>query len=58
MPTFLYRCPASGYRVQGFVADDPIEKTGHVYEPVTCTACSRIHLVNPRTGKLLSEEKG
>jgi hypothetical protein len=57
MPTFLYRCPVSGHRVQGFVDDDPIEKTGHVYQPVT-TACSRFHLFNPTTGKLLSEEKG
>ena len=34
MPLFIYRCPYTGYRVQGFVAEDTSED-GHVYEPVT-----------------------
>jgi len=50
--TFLYRCPVTGYRVQGFVADNPSEKNGHVYEPLTCVVCKRIHLVDPKTGKV------
>jgi hypothetical protein len=25
MVTFVYRCPATGYNVQGLVADDPTE---------------------------------
>jgi len=45
---FVYRCPATGRNVQGFVhapaADDP-----NTYETVTCTACYRVHLVNPVT---------
>lgn len=54
MPTFLYRCPVTRYKVQGFVADNPAnEKDGDVYEPLTCTICQRIHLVNPTTGKVL-----
>lgn len=55
MPTFLYRCPVTGYRVQGFTADAPTEKGGDVYEPLTCTVCRRIHLVDPRTGKVLGD---
>ena len=54
--TFLYRCPVTGYNVQGFVADNPAEKNGQidqqVYEPVTCVVCRRIHLVDPKTGKV------
>jgi hypothetical protein len=60
MSTFLYRCPVTGYRIQGFIADhpnDPTEKNGHTYEPLTCTVCGRIHLVNPKSGKLLGEDK-
>jgi hypothetical protein len=52
MPPFLYRCPTTGYRVQGFVAE---EVPADTYEPVTCTACQRVHLVNPATGKVLGE---
>ncbi len=54
--TFLYRCPVTGYRVQGFVADNPTEKNGHVYEPVTCVICKRIHLVDPKTGKVAGSD--
>lgn len=56
MTAFLYRCPVTGYKMQGFVADDPTEKDGNVYEPLTCTLCGRIHLVNPATGKVLGGE--
>ena len=24
-----------------------------IYDPVTCTACGRVHLVNPKSGKVL-----
>jgi len=31
---------------------------GENYEPVTCTACGRVHLINPKSGKVLeSAEK-
>jgi hypothetical protein len=54
MPTpFLYRCPVTGYKVQGLIADNPSEeKNGHTYEPVTCIACQHIHMVDPKTGKV------
>jgi hypothetical protein len=47
--TFLYRCPTTGYNVQGFVPDRPA-LGNDVYEGVTCTACRGVHLVNPTTG--------
>jgi hypothetical protein len=28
----------------------------NLYEAVTCTACTRIHLVNPRTGRVLGAD--
>jgi hypothetical protein len=54
MAAFIYRCPVSGYNVQAFVADDP-SKVENAFLPMTCTACTRVHLVNPKTGKELSE---
>jgi len=52
MPPFLYRCPNTGYRVQGFVAD---EVDPDAYEQITCIICQQVHFVNPATGKVLGE---
>jgi len=57
MATFLYLCPNTALNVQGWVADDPTEGKAETYEPVTCTACTQVHLVNPKTGKVLGLTK-
>ncbi len=55
MALFLYRCPNTGLNVQGFTADDPTEEdTG--YKIMSCTACARVHSVNPKTGKVLGTD--
>ncbi len=46
--------PDHGLKVDAFFPDEAIEADS--YEPVTCTACSAIHFVNPTTGKLLGED--
>ena len=51
MIAFVYRCPATGLKVQGHLADELLE--GERYEAVTCTACGRVHLVNPKSGRVL-----
>jgi hypothetical protein len=56
MPSFIYRCPPTGLNVQGWVADDPNEDEAETYEAVTCMACTRVHLVNPKTGKVLGAD--
>ena len=55
MMSFTYRCPGTGQQVHGHFADDLI--SGETYEPVTCLACGSIHLVNPKTGKVLEAAK-
>ena len=55
MPPFLYRCPNTGYNVQGWAADDP-EDDDFTYVQVTCLACAQAYLVNPKTGKVLGSE--
>ena len=57
MPLFLYCCPNTGYRVQGFSAED-ISEDQRTFEPVTCPACHQLHLVNPATGKVLDKVLG
>ncbi len=54
MAPFLYRCPNTGLRAQGFVAED-VSDDADTYESVTCLACQQVHLVNPATGKVLGE---
>jgi hypothetical protein len=51
---FVYRCPNTGLNVQGFIADDPAPAG---YYPVTCLACTRLHLVDPKTFKVAASER-
>jgi hypothetical protein len=57
MATVLFLCPSTGYRVQGWFADNGSEDSGEMYEVVTCLACRQIHMVNPRTGKVLGADE-
>lgn len=53
---FVYRCAATGLNVQGWIADRPTERRDEVYEAIACTACTRVHLVNPQNGKVLGSD--
>jgi hypothetical protein len=53
MAPFIYRCPATGLKVQGWFAEEASPGEGEVYETVTCLACKRTHLVNRSTGRVL-----
>jgi hypothetical protein len=55
MATFLYRCPKTCLRVQGWVADDPKQPDKQSYEAVTCLACGGVHLLNSASGKTTNE---
>jgi hypothetical protein len=56
MPPFFFRCPDTGFRVQDWTSnDDESERAGVVYDVVTCPACGRLHLVDPKTGKMAGE---
>jgi len=57
MPPFIYRCPNTGYLVQGFIAKDATDASegDETYEPVTCLMCQQLHLVNPKTGAVLGD---
>jgi hypothetical protein len=50
--TFVFTCPYTGLRVQGWISDDTPEAP-ETYEPVSCHACGGMHLVDPRSGRVL-----
>ncbi len=51
MATVLYHCPNTGFRVQGYTAEEiPADYHGRV--PVICLACKLVHHVNPKTGEV------
>jgi hypothetical protein len=57
MGTVLYRCPNTGFRVQGYTLDETIASNHDDYALVTCLACKRLHAVNPKSGDVLDGAK-
>jgi hypothetical protein len=58
MTLFIYRCPATNLDVQARTADNPAhDQAAGVYETVTCIACTRVHLVDSKTGKVLGTDQ-
>jgi hypothetical protein len=58
MATIIYRCPNTGLNVQGWFADDPTRADANdSYEAVLCTACTKLHLINPKTGRTLGDDR-
>jgi hypothetical protein len=51
MPPFLYHCPNTGFRVQGWTEVEESDWTEDTYEAVTCLVCRAVHFVNPKTGE-------
>jgi hypothetical protein len=54
--TFLYRCPNTGQNVQGWSADE-VADDDDTYESFQSVACTRLHLVNLKTRKVLGERE-
>jgi hypothetical protein len=55
MVAIRYRCPTTGKRIQIELEDDPDPESEPGHEAVPCLACGDIHLIDPKTGKVLSE---
>jgi hypothetical protein len=54
MVNSIFRCPATGFNVQRQLDDNP-DVSENEYEAIACLACTKIHLVNRKTGKLLGQ---
>lgn len=55
MRNFIFRCPVSGLNVQGTLPGARSDEGTYIGQH--CLVCGGLHMVNPRTGKLLSEER-
>jgi hypothetical protein len=53
MTTFFYRCPNTDQQMQAWTDNPPVADDLEAYQSVDCVACSQLHWVNPRTGRLL-----
>ena len=51
----LFTCPATNFRVQHWLDNDDASEDEH--EGVNCPACSKLHFINRKTGKVLGYEE-
>jgi hypothetical protein len=56
MAAFLFTCPETNLRVQHW-RDDDESVPENEYEGISCPACTKVHFINRKTGKLLGEEE-
>ena len=56
MPPFIFKCPSTGLNVQEWV-DDEDGPADNEFQGVICPACTRLHFLNRKTGKLLGEKE-
>jgi hypothetical protein len=56
-PSFLFVCPVTGTRVKGFVVTEMPSDDPNSFEPVSCLACGRMHLLNFKTRKTVGEDR-
>ncbi len=55
MANLIFRCVQTGMNVQVWLPDEAPPDRADSYEAVTCPACTRLHLVNKTTGKILGD---
>jgi hypothetical protein len=54
----LFKCPRLGTNVQHWLPETPPEDepNSNAYASVVCLACTRLHFIHKKTGKLLGED--
>ncbi len=57
MAHFIFGCPATGLNVQHQLDDDE-DVPENEFEAVICPACTKVHLINRKTRKLLGQPDG
>jgi hypothetical protein len=57
MVRLIFRCARTGMNVQIEMPEKAPTDHADSYESVTCPACTRIHLVNKTTGKMLGDNE-
>jgi hypothetical protein len=54
MANFVFRCPVTGFNVQ-HQSDEDDDVRENEYEGIICPACTRLHFLNRKTGKILGQ---
>jgi hypothetical protein len=50
--------PTTGLKMQGWLEDESSsENSSASYEAVICTACTRVHFVNRKTGRSIGDDE-
>jgi len=52
----LFKCPISGFTVQGRFEVEPVIERPEEYREVDCPGCGLAHFVNATTGKVLGQK--
>jgi len=56
MAHFIFTCPTTAMKVQHWLdEDEDDDKSEGRYEGIICAACTRLHFLNRKTGKLLGQ---
>jgi hypothetical protein len=55
MAATVFRCPTTSMNVQHW-SDDDNDARENEYEGIVCPACTKLHLLNRKTGKLLGQD--
>jgi hypothetical protein len=55
MAPFIFTCPTTDLKVQHWLEDDE-DASEDEYEAITCPACTGVHFINRRTGKLFGQD--
>ena len=55
MRRFMFRCPNTGYIVQGQANDPAPDERPHTFHLVACASCGGNHLVDPTTGEVAGQ---
>jgi hypothetical protein len=56
MANFVFTCPSTNLNVQHWRDDDDeVVVLDNEYKGVMCKACTRLHWINRKTGKVLGE---
>jgi hypothetical protein len=54
MGAVIFTCPITNLSVQHWLDDDD-DASENEFQGIACLACTRLHFINRKTGKLLGE---
>jgi hypothetical protein len=57
MGKLIFRCVQTGMNVQVWLPETASTDRTDSYESVPCPACTRLHLVNKNTGRILGDKE-